>query len=151
MKNDYGPIDLDLSRIYHNTYGVNDDDIEKANNLRAAIERSRRKSPTAGDAVHINGPKASYPNGRLLLDDPTICAAMCVMPYVPFVFMNGTVPVYEASGGYWCSAKNDEKLEHMGTKLVTFKAWGRGGPQANGAFYFWATVNNWSFYSEGIY
>lgn len=109
--------------------------------------------PLAGDIVICKCPEKVYDEGHLNLDNPERHSAICVRPYVPFVFANdGESGVhFSTSGGYWLSAPKKEMLSYVGVREKTFKAWGFYGPCADGAFTFTAKVNAWEIFLDSIY
>lgn len=150
------------SQIYHHYHKVTDSDVEKANELIAVIEETRCDVPKCGDIVIARGPKKTYNNGHIQLDDLSDYSAMCVQPYLPFVSWRRTKDnekqiLCSTSGGYWFSlptdsAKNAIKfMEYEGQRVKSFKAWGHCGPCGDGAFTFEAPVNVWKVYLKTIY
>lgn len=136
---------------YHRKYIVNESDVLKANELRQLIEQSRDKSrPRAGDLIICKGQKKTYERGHVGKHDLSAHNAICVQPYVPFVFIYGhNKPTFDASGGYWFS--HTGSVKYIGTDEKMFKAWGWLGACADGAFYFKAKVNVWEIYSKNVY
>ena len=127
--------------------------VEKTRLLVDLIEERlhmKEPHPLAGDIVVCRGPQKTYEGGHLNIDNPEYYAAICVRPYIPFVYANDGV-TFLTSGGYWFSAPKKEMLSYVGTKEKRFQAWGYDGPCTNGAFAFTAKVNVWDISLDSIY
>lgn len=143
---------IKYSRMYHHEHGVNDYDVEKANMLKEAIEKSRiRNIPRSGDIVICKGPNVVYPNGHLELNNPADYSAICVQPSLPFTFLCDEELSFSTSGGYWFSVPDISFMQYVGTREKLFKSWGHRGACGNGAFSFPAIVNVWEVFLESIY
>lgn len=118
-------------------------------------KRLKTKEPLAlaGDIVICKGPGKVYDEGHLNLDNPEYYSAICVRPYIPFVFITGDKSGvhFSTSGGYWFSAPKKELLSYVGVREKTFQAWGSSGACAGGSFTFTARVNAWEIYLDSIY
>lgn len=144
---------ISLSREYDREHGVQQSDLDKANYYSRVIEDTRADCPIAGDVFVCKGPEKTYLNGHLdnfKMDHHT---AICVMPYVPFAFVDDTGVSYSTSGGYWFGIppENIQDIKNLGQRPKLFQTWGHCGACGAGAFYFEAMVNVWKIYLESIY
>jgi hypothetical protein len=147
-----------LSPSYDAQHGITQHDADKASELHAIIEATRNPDkPMSGDIMICIGPHREYFSGHIAEDDLSALSAVCVQPYVPFVFkrLPAEIPQvsFDTSGGYWFSIPKPlhAKVKYIGQRDKLFKAWGHCGACADGAFTFSAEVNVWIYGSDTIY
>ena len=144
MMNLYGLKSLkEANMLYDSEHGVTFSDVQRVNELIKIIEGSRTVVPQVGDIILYTDKNGYYyENAHIerISDDGLY---ICEKPYVPFVTKGSYGISTSTSGGAWTYIPCN--LKYAGKKKKRFCVWGHGGPQANGAVDFEATVNVWMY------
>lgn len=133
---------------YHHRYGLRKDHFEKAESIRAIIERG--DAPHDGDVVRAIGSK-TYDRAHLQFtgNSEGTKVSLCVEPTTPYVSEEGDT---KASGGYWLGvyAKDLVRDVEKPTEEKFFWTWG-DRPRERGNIRFSATVRRWEYTDAAIY
>ena len=138
----------EVNQSYHYNKGITEKETEKANSIATVITKAAQtKNPQVGDIVLYTTEHGDYHANAVIekIDSKKfyICEAGSL-----WAGINGQTQKHYISVGSGGSFKwlDIEKLEATReTKERTFQTWGRNGAEANGAFYFPATVKVWIY------
>lgn len=126
---------------------LTDWDVQMVNKWVNRVEATRDKAkPVAMDTLRYYNKYGDYYAHALISRIEDGQAAVCEVPYTPFLYESGGSVGGSASGGAWAGLPVADMV-YVGQEKRLFTDWGHCGACADGAVDFEATVNVWEYHT----
>lgn len=136
----------EINENYDNHHGVEQSDVDRANQLVEIIENSRNNTlPQVGDIINFTAESGVYYENAHIQSISEEGIYISGVPHIPFVSINEPKNNISTStgGGVWETIPTN--LKYISKKEKEFCDWGQCRPCKDGAFDFFAEVNVWEY------